>query len=135
MQQATFTRCWQLACSRHHLVPAVHDLLLQVLGCSSKAVLLAAAALAASPCPDDHKLYRAGFIESSFIRSAVLKEPLIHAEFASLQDPGVLASKGLDHNPDLLSAGQIERQLHPCAQWSAAEHKMHLLLPSVMLLS
>jgi hypothetical protein len=34
---------WQLACSKHHLLPAVHVELLQALGCSSKAVLLAAA--------------------------------------------------------------------------------------------
>jgi len=42
-------QAWQFACSQHQLLPASHHHLLQMLGCSSRAVLWFAAATAGSP--------------------------------------------------------------------------------------
>jgi hypothetical protein len=109
--QDHFTNAWQLARSRHHLLPAVHDELLQALGCSSKAVQVVAAAVAACPMAGspDTLCTAASAIYASLV---LLKEDLL--------DPG----KG---PRGAVGAGQ--------QQWLAAEQKLHLLLPSVLLLN
>jgi hypothetical protein len=102
-------------------VPAVHDELLQALGCSSKAVLLRAAATAPMPhgsIPDRYtaKPARLGIHESALYNRLLTKrESLIHAKV------------------DVFKTGQASQS---GLQWSAAaEQKVHLLLSSVLLLN
>jgi hypothetical protein len=133
-------RCsWQLACSRHHLLPAAHDSLLQTLSCSSKAVLLAAA-IAASFEPGSYRPTRSLPAQSVLLEAYMglvkLRQPLVEAEISRQPSTSKAALAQLARWADRTSQGeQQQQQEQPCVLQSAAEQKMHLLLPSVLLLN
>jgi hypothetical protein len=120
MLQGSFGNSWGLACSRHHLVPAAHDELLEALGCSSKAVLLVAA-VAAWPSHVDPHSYAIPAATSGVVES------VIYCRLVSKRQSLINAKV------DVFSSGQFKQS---GLQWTAAdEQKLHLLLPSVLLLN
>jgi hypothetical protein len=142
-REAVFRSSWDLACSRHHLLPAVHDELLKAMRCNSKAVVLLAA-IAASPAAAGSYLGQADaltLMSDVYTQLVLQKEQLLFPEAAEQQEywlsdslnAALRAPVGSVALPGL--ADQLAQQPQLILQWSAAEQKLHLLLPSVLLLT
>jgi hypothetical protein len=142
-REAVFRSSWDLACSRHHLLPAAHDELLQAVNCNSKAVVLLAT-IAASPAAAGSYLGQPGalaLVSGVFTQLLQQKQGQLEAEAAVqmsywLSDSLVAATQDPANSAALPSLSELlEQQPKSSVRWSLTEQKMHLLLPSVLLLT